>query len=75
MAKIFVEPYEIKEVNLVVFKIIEGNKKNELVSLKLNELDYLFVTELFEEAELDSDIETPILKIDLEKEMIISEEI
>lgn len=75
MAKIFVEPYEIKEENLVVFKIIEGNKKNELVSLKLNELDYLFVTELFEEAELDSDIETPILKIDLEKEMIISEEI
>lgn len=73
MTKVFVIPYELNDNNVAVFKIIEGIKKDTLISMKLNDIDYHFVNELFEEAEKDFDIETPILKLDLVEQTILSE--
>jgi len=73
MTEVFALPHELKDNNLAVFKIIEGKEKDKLISMKLSNLDYLFLNDLFEEAEMDNDIPLSILKVNIEEECLISE--
>lgn len=73
MINVFAIPHEIKDNNTAVFKIIEGKEKDQLVSLELNEIDFHFVNELFSEAENNSELDTPILKIDPVNQIIVNE--
>lgn len=70
MTEVFVTPHELKDNNLAVFKIIEGKEKNKLISMKLSNVDYYFLNDLFEEAEMDNDIPLSILKVNIEEEFI-----
>lgn len=70
MTEVFVTPHELKDNNLAVFKIIEGKDKNKLISMKLSNVDYYFLNDLFEEAEMDNDIPLSILKVNIEEEFI-----
>lgn len=73
MTNVFAIPYEVKDNNIAVFKIIEGKEKNQLVSIELNEIDFHFVNELFKEAEDNIEIDTPVLKIDPVNQTIVNE--
>ena len=73
MTEVFVTPHELKDNNLAVFKIIEGKEKEKLISMKVSNIDYHFLTDLFEEAEMDNDVPLSILKVNIEEECLISE--
>ncbi|OJF96174.1 hypothetical protein [Alkalibacterium sp. 20] len=73
MTNVFVIPFEIKDNNTAVFKIIEGKEKDQFVSIELNDIDFHFVTELFKEAEADIEIDTPVLKLDPVNRTIVNE--
>lgn len=73
MSEVFVIPHELKDDNEAVFKIIEGKEKEKLISMKVSNIDYHFLTDLFEEAEMDNDVPLSILKVNIEEECLISE--
>lgn len=73
MSEVFVIPHELKDDNEAVFKIIEGKEKDKLISMKVSKLDYHFLNDLFEEAEMENDIPLSILKVNIEEECLVSE--